>query len=423
MEKTICLLNDSFSPLIDGVANTVMNYASELTNLGHNAVVITPATPQAEDSRFPYPIYRYPSIPTDKFEGYPAGIPFSPDTAEKIRGANMGLYHTHCPVMSTFMARQLRQVAKAPIVFTYHTKFDVDIAHIVKNKPMEAACKRILVSNISACDEVWAVSHGAGENLRSLGFRGDFLVMPNGVDIPLGKVPPEQIREATRDYDLPADVPVYLFVGRMMWYKGIRLILDALAQLRASGKAFRMVFIGEGDNYGEIRRYAEDLGLEGLCLFTGAIRDRQRLRAWYSRADLLLFPSTYDTNGLVVREAAACGVGAVLIAGSCAAEGVTHGVNGFLIPKDSQAMAACLTGVSMDALHTLGRQAAQDLYISWHSAVEMAARRYETVMEGYARGDYPAHRSTSEGFMKVNGELMEVWGKLAAFYRKRQSMD
>ena len=37
-------------------------------------------------------------------------------------------------------------------------------------------------------------------------------------------------------------------------------------------------------------------------------RDREILRAWNTRADLFLFPSTFDTNGLVVREAAACGL-------------------------------------------------------------------------------------------------------------------
>lgn len=422
MEKTICLLNDSFPPLIDGVANTVMNYASQLTQSGCNTVVITPAAPDADDSRFPYPICRYPSIPTDKFEGYPAGIPFSPDTAEKIRCANIGLYHSHCPVMSTFMARQLRQIARAPIVFTYHTKFDVDIAHIVKTKPMEAACKKILVSNISACDEVWAVSHGAGENLRSLGYKGDYLVMPNGVDMPLGKTSHDEIQRVTGSCDLPEGIPVYLFVGRMMWYKGLRLILDALASLQSSGKRFRCVFIGDGDSYDEIRQYAQSSGVDRQCIFTGAIRDRASLRAWYSRADLLLFPSTYDTNGLVVREAAACGVGAVLIAGSCAAEGVTDGVNGFLISETAQAMAHCLAALDLQKMHTVGHQAALDLYISWGSAVQMAAQRYERVMEQYARGEYPAHRSTSEGFMKVNGELMEVWGKLAAFYRRRQGL-
>lgn len=420
MDTTICLLNDSFPPLIDGVANTVMNYATHLTQRGYHAVVITPSAPHADDTRFPYPVYRYPSIPTDKFQGYPAGIPFSPDTADKIRRAHIGLYHSHCPVMSTVMARQLRQVAHAPIVFTYHTKFDVDIAGIVKNRAMEAACKKILVSNISACDEVWTVSRGAGENLRSLGYQGEYQVMFNGVDIPLGQVSPDEITRVTGKYDLPKDIPVYLFVGRMMWYKGIRLILDGLQQLQASGMPFRMVFIGDGEDLTDVQQYAKHCGLTDRCIFTGAIRDREVLRAWYSRADLLLFPSTYDTNGLVVREAAACGVASLLIEGSCAAEGVSNGINGFLIPQDAQAIAKCLAALSLEKIHTVGRQAQTDLYISWESAVKTAENRYAVVMERYARGEYPVHRSTSEGICKVNGELMELWGKLAAFYRRHQ---
>ena len=55
---SISLLNDSFPPLIDGVANTVVNYARELTKLGDRAIVVTPEQPDADDSRFPFPVVR-----------------------------------------------------------------------------------------------------------------------------------------------------------------------------------------------------------------------------------------------------------------------------------------------------------------------------------------------------------------------------
>ena len=147
-------------------------------------------------------------------------------------------------------------------------------------------------------------SHGAGENLRSIGYQGDYQVMENGVDMPRGRVSEEAITAATTDYDLPEGVPVFLFVGRMMWYKGLRIILDALKLLQAGGQDFRMVFIGSGADAAEVQEYAKPLGSK--CIFTGAISQRETLRAWYCRADLFLFPSSYDTNGLVVREAAAC---------------------------------------------------------------------------------------------------------------------
>ena len=319
-KRSICLLNDSFPPLIDGVANTVVNYARELTALGDNAIVVTPEHPDADDGRFPFPVVRYPSVDTRRLVGYLAGYPFSPETLRRMQGQRVELLHSHCPVMSTILARSVREVVDAPLVFTYHTKFDVDVAKILRRKLLQESALYLLAANISACDEVWVVSRGAGENLRSIGYQGDYRVMENGVDMPRGKVSPEEIAAATAGYDLPEGVPVFLFVGRMMWYKGLRIILDGLRQLQSAGQDFRMVFIGGGKDEDEVRAYAAELG--GRCIFTGAISKRETLRAWYSRADLFLFPSSYDTNGLVVREAAASDLASVLIRGSCAAEGV-----------------------------------------------------------------------------------------------------
>ena len=79
--QTVCLLNDSFPPMIDGVVNTVMNYATQMPAVGYDPMVITPSHPESDDSVFSYPVARYPSIATQKFEGYPAGVPFSPEVA------------------------------------------------------------------------------------------------------------------------------------------------------------------------------------------------------------------------------------------------------------------------------------------------------------------------------------------------------
>jgi len=91
------------------------------------------------------------------------------------------------------------------------------------------------------------------------------------------------------------NVPLFLFVGRLMWYKGLHIILDALRALREQGQDFRMVFIGAGGDEKEVRAEVETLRLSDRCFFTGSIADRETLRAWYSRADLFLFPSTFET--------------------------------------------------------------------------------------------------------------------------------
>lgn len=413
--RTVCLLNDSFPPLIDGVANTVVNYASHITAAGERAMVITPNHPNAADEDYPYPIVRYPSIDIREKIGYLAGVPFSPEVANAVSSEHVSVLHSHCPIVSTILARQLRPIVDAPLILTYHTKFDIDIKNVFRSKILQHSSIRALVHNVSACDEVWVVSQGAGENLRSLGYEGDYIIMPNGVDIPRGKVSQEEISCATQDYDLPETVPLFLFVGRMQWYKGQRIILEALGRLAAQGNDFRMVFIGSGADFEEIRDLARTCSIEEKCIFTGAIHDRGVIRAWYSRADLFLFPSTFDTNGLVVREAAACDVASVLIDGSCAAEGITDGVNGFLIEESSDSLYACLSRLleNPSAMAQAGQHAGTQIYVSWKDAIQIARNRYEVVIDRYHSSTYrPARYQPTEVLLKANGELMEDLGHL-----------
>ena len=410
-QRSICLINDSFPPVTDGVANAVVNYAKILTENGKRATVVTPAYPGADDSQFAFPIVRYPSVDLTKLVGYHAGLPFSSQTLETLAEKNFDLIHCHCPVTSAMLARALRDRIHVPLVFTYHTKFDIDIANAIKGKLLQEEAKKVLVDNITACDEVWTVSHGAGENLKSLGYQGDYLVMPNGVDFPKGRVDESLVREVTKDFDLPENIPMFLFVGRMMWYKGLKIILDALAMLKTQGRPFRMVFVGNGGDREEVIAYSEKLGLSDCVFFTAPAYDRNVIRAWYCRADLFLFPSTFDTNGLVVREAAACGLGSVLVRGSCAAEDIRDGESGFLIEENAESMARMLTALSRnpEAMRRVGKTAQDEIYISWKDAVTHAQARYEVVLENFKAGKYLAHnRQSDEAFHAISSYLAAV---------------
>ena len=217
------------------------------------------------------------------------------------------------------------------------------------------------------------------------------------------------------EWDLPGDVPVFLFLGRMMWYKGLRIILDGLKRYRDAGHDFRMVFVGDGQDRAEVETYAETLGLSDVCRFTGAVHDRETVRAWYCRADLLLFPSTFDTNGLVVREAAACGLGSVLVRGSCAAEGVTDGRNGILIDENAESLSAVLSaeGMGIETFRAVGRNAMDELYLSWADSVAKAAERYQIVLERQQRGELKIKQNAAmHGFYHLHDAVRETAGAM-----------
>ena len=409
-KRTIGLINDSFPPLIDGVSNAVLNYAKEIKAHYGEPVVVTPKFPGADDSSYDFPVLRYNSIDITRQLNVVAGIPFTHAQARKLCEYNVDLLHCHCPAASIVLSRELRNVLDAPLVMTYHSKYDIDIRKAVRGKRIQDRLISLVLENISACDEVWTVSRGAGEHLRSLGFEGDYVVMENGVDIPHERVSEKEIAKAVSKYDIPEGVPVFIFTGRMMWYKGIRIIADALAGLKNRGMDFRMIFVGSGTDYEDIQYYIWKCGIRDKCIFTGSIRSRDKLRALNCRANLQLFPSTFDTNGLVVREAAACSLPSILIEGSCAAEGVTDGRNGYLIEENAEALAAKIEAICGDlaAVRQVGENAGNEIYFSWADSVRKATERYEVVIDKYRRGEYPKRNTPADIVLDELGQRMSL---------------
>lgn len=383
MQKlNVGIFNDSFPPLIDGVANTAVNYARSIQKLYGKSVVATPWYPKVKDN-YPFKVFRYSSANVSKRIGYRMGNPFSPIMIRKLQKENLDIIHTHSPFTSTILARVLRRYTGAPIVFTYHTKFDVDIEKRIALNPLKNASIKFLLNNINACDEVWVVSEGAGENLKSLGYEGDYYLMENGTDFVKGKASQLAIEQLNTKYHIGTDETVFLFVGRMMWYKNIKFIIDGLNHAKQNGASFKMLFVGEGVDRQEIMNYTNTLGLSSHCIFTGAIHDREDLRTYFSRANLFLFPSTYDTNGIVVREAAACSCPSLLVKDSCASEGIQNEDTGIIIDETVSALGEAILHASLDhnRLQKIGINASEKIYLSWDDAVGKAVARYSEVLK------------------------------------------
>ncbi|MBQ1491819.1 MAG: glycosyltransferase, partial [Blautia sp.] len=124
---------------------------------------------------------------------------------------------------------------------------------------------------------------------------------------------------------------------------------------------------------------------------------------------LFLFPSTFDTNGLVVREAAACGLASVLIRDSCAAEGITDGRNGFIIEENAASMAALLAKVGRDLpyLHEVGSHAMEEIYLSWQSCVAKAYDRYQFILEEKKAGRLQKRKLPTDILVEMTAKGME----------------
>ena len=376
---------DAYYPTIDGGCLVARCYADIINERLGEAVVITPKNPNAEDYRFPYPIYRYKSLFTFG-EGYPVGWPFKEVFANDVIDMKLDILHSHCPIATSYFFRRINRKKRIPTVLTYHTKYEYDYeARLKFNPALKARAYGMTLNNIKAADEVWITSDGTAESLRKIGYEGDYIVMPNGCDLPKAVIDENERMSIRRKHNIPADVPILLFVGRLMWYKNIKMIIDACKLLKNDGIDFRLIMLGIGPDEGAIKKYTNKLMLGDRIIFTGQIKNRRDIQIYYGAADLLVFPSTFDTNGLVVREAAACATPSILVEGSCASEGIIDAKTGFLCLETPHSLKTKISSIigNKDLLSRVGLNAQDDIYISWDDSINNAFERYKIVIDKF----------------------------------------
>ncbi len=375
---------DSFYPIIDGVSQVVNNYCQYLNKYDDvDVTLVTPRYPDAEYDKYEFKIYPYTSFGSNKRVSYRVGWPFVPKTIKDVKEMDFDIIHIHAPLCSSELVRLINKDRKAKVVLTYHTKYDVDFEARLKFPPMKKAAYAFLKANVNYPDEIWIVSSGSESALRRVGCDVKCKVMENGVDFIKGAADAEKCVALRKKYNIPEGCLVFSFVGRMQWYKNIRLILDALKIVKADGLDYRFLLVGDGYDLKEMIAYAKELGIDDKVISTGSVRDRDELRVYYSITDIFLFLSTFDTAAIVVKEAAACGCPSLFAEGSDSAYGVIDGDNGWFSEEKPEKLASKIETIceNREELKTVGKRASETLYVPWSVSVDNAYRRYKELLD------------------------------------------
>jgi glycosyltransferase involved in cell wall biosynthesis len=147
-------------------------------------------------------------------------------------------------------------------------------------------------------DHIIAASPQTAERLLAVTKgRARLTVAPNGIDL-------DAISTCPPSGD-PVDI---VAVGRLIEHKRIDVLLDAVAQLHASGLRITCRVIGDGPESTRLHARAESLGLADAIEFRHDVREQKELYGLMKSASLFAFPSTREGFGIAVLEAIACGL-------------------------------------------------------------------------------------------------------------------
>jgi glycosyltransferase involved in cell wall biosynthesis len=231
-------------------------------------------------------------------------------------------------------------------VFTYHTRYEKYAHYVPLTRALvEAAAVRLSTRFAARVDAVIAPSVVVRDELLRRGVRTPVAVVPTGVD--LARFAPGDRRTARRALGLPEDDPVLLYVGRLDREKSVDRVLLAFERVASTVPRARLVLVGHGKEAERLRRRAGTLAAAGGVQFFG-VRPHDTLPVCYQAADLFVFASETETQGLVLAEAAACGLPAVAVDAPGCDEVVRDGETGLLTKSDPTALAEAAIGLLLD---------------------------------------------------------------------------
>jgi glycogen(starch) synthase len=259
----------------------------------------------------------------------------------------------------------------APLVMLAHTLNwpPIDSEFYRVGTALEAATLRLAdaVYSSSACSTDWCARH---YGLR----RDDVPTLHAGVDTNLF-APRAEGRAAC---------PTIAYAGRLVWNKGVDMVVEAACRLVTEHPVLQLVLCGAGDAamVDAIRSRAAAAGFADAIEITGQL-GHEALARCLARAHAFAAPSIYEPGpGLACLEAMACGLPVVASDGSGFAEVVSHGETGFLVPpRDVDALTEALGRLlakPADA-EAMGRRARA--WVIANADTQRSVRRIETFYE------------------------------------------
>jgi len=323
---------ECYRPIVNGVVASIDALRDGLHAHGVDVTTIAPHFPNFVDAQSD--VVRVPSLPLPTATAYRLCVPYL-NADDRRRMGGLDIVHAHSPFVTGWMGASYARRHRVPLVFTYHTRLDA-YAHYAPfdRGTTERAMVELTRRYANAADAVVVPTRAMEHRLREFGVHVPIAVVPSAIDV-------ARFAGGRRSAGLRAqlgaqdDAPLALVVSRLGVEKNVDLALAALSFF----PELRLAVVGEGPHREALEERARRLGVHPRVRFAGAL-PRERLPDVYASVDAFVFPSTTDTQGLVLAEALAAGL--PVIAADSEASGDVLGGAGRLVAAEPAALAAAI---------------------------------------------------------------------------------
>lgn len=342
----IGIFTDTYKPNINGVVTSIENKKQELEKLGHTVYIFAPKEPGYIETEAN--VFLIPSIKFIFQPEYRLTSPIDPKLLRFVRQLELNIIHVETPFSVGFVGRIIARKLKLPVIHTYHTLFP-EYVHYLK---LPVALTKPLAEKISAhfcnkCDYIISPSTDVQRQLIRYGVKKPIAVIASGISFDeTNKCYDRSLRDSL---SIKESERVLLFVGRLGKEKNIEFLIESFSELCEKHSNLKLLLVGDGPYKPILEAQVERLGLKGKVIFAGYI-PRHEVYRYYSSADMFVFSSITETQGLVILEAMFCGLPVVAVKASGVEDMIEDGQSGFLTEHTTQAFSSKVDQLLNDEL-------------------------------------------------------------------------
>jgi glycosyltransferase involved in cell wall biosynthesis len=301
------MISDVYFPRVNGVSTSIQIFRRDLAALGCESWLVAPSYPGARDAE--PGVLRQPSRylvfdPEDRMMIGRAALAACLELRERV-----DLVHIQTPFIAHRIGLKVARELGRKTLETYHTFFEEYLHHYLPLIPRtltRAFARGVSRRQCNSVNAVVAPSQQLAAVLAEYGITAPIAVIPTGLD--LGDFSGGDGAKFRAQHGIAQRRPVMLLVGRVAHEKNIHFLAHVLAEVRKSVPDVLFVIAGEGPALPAVKRTVSSAGLDGNVLFVGYLDRRTALRDCYRAADVFVFASRTETQGLVLLESLALGV-------------------------------------------------------------------------------------------------------------------
>ncbi len=308
----VLMVSDVYFPRVNGVSTSIETFRRQLSGQGVEVRLVVPRYgDEAEEPGVVRVAGRpVPGDPEDRLVGWRA---MHRAVLEAARDCD--LIHIQTPFVAHYAGLKAARMLGLPVVATYHTLFEEYVQHYAPFLPagwLKGLARGFSWRQCNALDGIVVPSTAMQQRLTSYGVAVPLHVLPTGIPtarFAAGNGPAFRFR-----YGILSTRPVALFVGRVAHEKNIGFLLEALAHARLKRPDLLLVVAGEGPAMEDLKARVKTLALRDSVQFIGYLDRQQALPDCYAAADVFVFASRTETQGLVLLEAMAAGLPVIALA-------------------------------------------------------------------------------------------------------------